>query len=241
MPDRFGPRGVVAVIIPQQNANMQPEYEMMRPEGINNQMYRFDISVHDKVPEAVLKTLPEAHGCYPDAIIVGNSFEMRKVPPAQYEQYRASMEATAKGVQFNTAADGCLAALRTLGARKIGVVSPMTEEYSKSIQAFYGHYGFDAPYAAWLRVVDPKNIIKLTVDDIAEAFQTKGFEECDAILHIGGALGIINMIPLLEEKISRPIVSSTAAAYWYALRKMGISDTRNDLGHLWTVGRIADA
>ena len=30
MPDRFGPRGVVAVFIPVQNSNMQPEYEMMR-------------------------------------------------------------------------------------------------------------------------------------------------------------------------------------------------------------------
>lgn len=241
MPDRFGPRGVVAVIIPQQNANMQPEYEMMRPDGINNQMYRFDISVHDKVPEAVMRTLPETHGCYPDAIIVGNSFEMRKVPPADYEDYRAQMESLADGVPFNTAADGCLAALRTLGARKIGVVSPMTEEYSQSIQHFYSHYGFDAPYAAWLHVVDPKNIIRLTVDDIAGAFETEGFDECDVILHIGGALGIIGMIPELEARIGRPIISSTAAAYWYALRRMGVSDTRDDLGHLWTIGQIAEA
>jgi hypothetical protein len=36
MSDRFGPRGVCAVIIPQQNANMQPEYELMRPTGVNN-------------------------------------------------------------------------------------------------------------------------------------------------------------------------------------------------------------
>ena len=62
MPDRFGPRGVFAVIIPQQNANMQPEYERMRPDGINNQMYRFDISDHDRVAEAVLKTVPTILG-----------------------------------------------------------------------------------------------------------------------------------------------------------------------------------
>ena len=84
MPDRFGPRGVCAVIIPQQNANMQPEYAFMCPEGINNQMYRFDISVHDKVPEAVLDTVPQTHGCRPDTIIVGNSFEMRNVSPVQF-------------------------------------------------------------------------------------------------------------------------------------------------------------
>jgi hypothetical protein len=62
MSDRFGPRGVCAVIIPQQNANMQPEYEFMRPTGVSNQVYRFDISVHDEVPEAVLRTMPETHG-----------------------------------------------------------------------------------------------------------------------------------------------------------------------------------
>ena len=81
MPDRFGPRGVVAVMIPAQNANMQPEYESMRPDGINNQMYRFDISVHDKVAEAVLDALPAALGCYPDMIITGNSIEMRLWSP----------------------------------------------------------------------------------------------------------------------------------------------------------------
>jgi hypothetical protein len=31
MPDHFGPQGVFALFIPLQNANMQPEYEMLRP------------------------------------------------------------------------------------------------------------------------------------------------------------------------------------------------------------------
>ena len=240
MPDRFGPRGVCAVIIPQQNANMQPEYEIMRPEGINNQMYRFDISVHDKVPEAVLKTMPETHGCFPDMTIVGNSFEMRNVGPEEYATYRKQLADTAGDVQFTTAADGCLAALRTLGAKKIAVLSPMTKEYSESIQRYYGHYGFEAPYSAWLHVTDPKNIIKVTVDQILEAFDTDGFGDVDTILHIGGALGLVSMLGELEEKLDRPIVSSNSAAYWYALRKFGIKDTRDDIGKLWTIEDIVE-
>ena len=240
MPDRFGPRGVCAVIIPQQNANMQPEYEIMRPEGINNQMYRFDISVHDKVPEAVLKTMPETHGCFPDMTIVGNSFEMRNVGPEEYATYRKQLADTAGDVQFTTAADGCLAALRTVGAKKIAVLSPMTKEYSESIQRYYGHYGFEAPYSAWLHVTDPKNIIKVTVDQILEAFDTDGFGDVDTILHIGGALGLVSMLGELEEKLDRPIVSSNSAAYWYALRKFGIKDTRDDIGKLWTIEDIVE-
>jgi len=240
MPDRFGPRGVCAVIIPQQNANMQPEYELMRPDGINNQIYRFDISVHDQVPEAVLDTMPQTHGCHPDMIIVGNSFEMRNVTADEYEAYRAQLLERAEGVQLTTAADGCLAALRTLGAKKIGVLSPMSEEYSKSVQTYYGHYGFQAPYAAWLEVKNPKDIINVTVDQILAAFGTDGFDEVDTILHVGGALGIVGMLGDLERELGRPIVSSNAAAYWYALRKFGITDTRDDIGKLWTIEDLVD-
>lgn len=240
MPDRFGPRGVCAVIIPQQNANMQPEYEFMRPADISNQMYRFDISVHDKVPEAVLKTMPETHGCYPDMIIVGNSFEMRNVEPEEYKGYHQQLADVAGDVQFTTAADGCLVALKTLGAKRIGVLSPMSEEYSKSVQNYYGNYGFETPYAAWLKVEDSKDIIKVTVDQILEAFDTEGFEEVDTILHVGGALGLVSMLGELEEKLGRPIVSSNAAAYWYALRLHGIKDTRDDIGKLWTIEEVVE-
>jgi maleate isomerase len=59
MPDRFGPRGVVAVLIPLQNSNMLPEYEAMRPAGINNQMYRFSLVRHDKAADAVLDAVPD--------------------------------------------------------------------------------------------------------------------------------------------------------------------------------------
>jgi hypothetical protein len=44
MPDRYGPRGVLAILIPQQNSVQQPEYEAMRPTGINNQIYRFELA-----------------------------------------------------------------------------------------------------------------------------------------------------------------------------------------------------
>ena len=69
MPNRFGRRGVLAILVPLQNGNMQPEYERMRPTGVSNQIYRFDVSGHDRVGEAVLDSLPGSLGCRPDMII----------------------------------------------------------------------------------------------------------------------------------------------------------------------------
>lgn len=212
----------------------------MRPEGINNQMYRFDISDHDQVPEAVLATVPQTHGCYPDMIIIGNSFEMRNVSNEEYEAYRGEIAKIAKGVPFVTAADGCKAALRTLGAKSIAVLSPMSEEYSKSVQKFYGNLGYETPHATWLEVKESRDIIKVTVDQILDAFKRNDHEDVDTFLHVGGALGMVGMIDELEQKLGRPIVSSNAATYWYALRKLGIKDTRDDLGKLWTIDEIVD-
>ncbi|MBT3991794.1 MAG: hypothetical protein HON14_12340 [Rhodospirillaceae bacterium] len=240
MPDRFGPRGVFAFLIPQQNANMHPEYELMRPDGVNNQMYRFDISVQDKVPEAVLATLPQCHGCYPDMIITGNSIEMRNWSLEIQAEFVKKLEAAARGVPVVTATDATEAALKALGAKRIAVLSPMSEVYSKSVQAYYEALGFEAPYGAWLEVKESIDIIKVTVDQILEALKRNDHDDVDTFLHVGGALGMVSMIAELEQKLGRPIVSSNAATYWYAMRKAGIKDTRDDLGKLWTIEELAD-
>ena len=68
MPDRYGPRGVFAIIIPLQNANMQPEYEMMRPEGVSNQIFRFTLAQHDKAPDAMVSAIGGALEKYGEGV-----------------------------------------------------------------------------------------------------------------------------------------------------------------------------
>ena len=241
MPDRFGPRGVIAAVIPQQNSNMQPEYEAMRPQGINNQMYRFDISDHVKVPDAVLSTLPQVHGCWPDMVICSNSIEMRWWSPERQALYRQQIkEALNDRVPFVTATDACVAALKTVGAKRIGVISPMNEEMSESVRNYYQAHGFDVPNATWLKVATSDRIIEIPIDAVNAAFDRVNTDSIDTFLHVGGALGIVDMLNELEERLGRPVVSSNAATYWYALRMMGIDDELDRGGRL-TRMPLADA
>ncbi len=224
MADRYGPRGVFAFMIPLQNSNMQPEYEAMRPEGVNNQIYRFDLSKADHAPQAMLKALPGAKGCWPDLVVCGNSLEMRNWSVEQQARYRKDVEAAVPDVPVITATDACEAALRTLGAKRIAVLSPMHETYSRSVQGYYRAIGFDVPYATWLEVPVPEEIINVPLEAVYEAFARMDHEDVDTFLHVGGALGITHMIDELEEKLGRPVISSNAATYWYAMRKHGITD-----------------
>ena len=234
MPDRFGPRGVFALFIPLQNANMQPEYELLRPAGINNQIYRFTLEIPDKVPEAVLRVVDQGLGCWPDMVVIGNSVEMRVWTPAQHEDYKASLQEILGDIPVVTAADACVAGLKTLGAKRIAALSPMSDVYSESVQAFYQTRGFDVPYHAGLQVKKPEDIIKVTLDQAREGFRKIDHDDVDTFLHVGGALGIVDMLDELEKDLGRPIVSVNAATYWYALRRHGISDPMPGFGKLLT-------
>jgi len=240
MPDRFGPRGVFALFIPLQNANMQPEYEMLRPQGISNQIYRFTLEIPDRVPEAVLRVIKGGLGCWPDQVIVGNNVEMRIWTPDQHAEYRAQLQEAIGDVPLVTATDACVAALKTMGAKRIAALSPMSDVYSQSVQDYYQAMGFEVPYHAGLQVKKPEDIIKVSLEEALAGFRKLDHDDVDTFLHVGAALGIVDMVEELERELGRPIVSTNIATYWYALRQHGINDVLEGFGQLARKTEIAD-
>ncbi len=232
MPDQFGPRGTIAIIIPLQNANIQPEYGTMQPDGINNQIYRFDISGHNNVAGAILDAAPGSLLCWPDMIISAVSLEMHAWSHQQQDGFRAKFAEQAQGTPFALATDATEAALRTLGAKRIGILAPMSAVNSESAKAYYEETGFEVPYTTSLEIKKSEDIIKVTVDQINTGFETIDYEDVDTILHVGGALGIVDMIDGLEARFGKPVVSVNAATYWYALRQLGITDRIPGFGQL---------
>lgn len=232
MPDRFGPRGVVAVLIPVQNSNMQPEYEMMRPEGISNQMYRFNITSPDTVGEAVLEVVPHTLKCWPDMIIGGNSLEMRDWSVEKQKWYTGEFEKLSEGKPFALATDAVIAALRTVGAKRIGMMSPLSVANSQSAVDYYTAHGFEIASATALLVDHPVNAVNVPMERVIEAFEEVDSPDVDTLLHVGGSLGIVPLVQELEDKFGKPVLSVNAATYWYALRKMGINDPIPGFGKL---------
>lgn len=240
MPDRFGPRGTFAIIIPLQNANMQPEYEAMRPDGINNQIYRFDISAHDSASDAVLGAVPGCLLCWPDMIIGGVSMEMHAWSRQRQDDYRAAFAAQAKTTPSVLASDATEAALKTIGAKRIGILAPMSAENSKSAQDYYEAAGFEVPYTTSLGVKKSEEIINVTPEQINAGFDQINHDGVDTLLHVGGALCIVAMIEDLEARYGKPVVSVNAATYWYALRRHGIADPMPGFGQLLLQTSIAE-
>jgi maleate isomerase len=232
MPDRFGPRGVLALLVPLQNSNMQPEYEAMRPQGINNQIYRIDLFVADRVPEAAIRVIDGALGCWPDVVVVGNSVEMRLMTPAMFDDYRATLQEKIGDIPLVTATDATIAALEAVGAKRIATISPMSDAYSQSVADYYQAFGFEVPCHSGLQVGLPQNIINLGYAEARDAFRKLDRDDIDTFLHVGGALGIADSIEKLEQEFGRPVVSVNVATYWRALRTIGMTNPLTGFGRL---------
>ncbi len=232
MPDRFGPRGVIALFIPLQNSNMQPEYEAMRPPGISNQIYRFSLAAPDKVPEAAIRDVAGGLGCWPDIVVIGNSVEMRGLSAAAFDDYRAALQDKIGAVPLVTATDATVAGLKALGAKRIAAISPMSDAYSDNVAAYYEEHGFEVPYHAGLQVGRSEDIIRIGFAEAHEALLSLDHDDVDAFLHVGGALGIADSIEKLEQELGRPVVSSNVATYWHTLRRLGLPDRLEGFGRL---------
>ena len=232
MPDRFGPRGVLALMIPLQNSNMQPEYESLRPEGVSNQCYRFTLTQPDKVHEAVLDSMPGTTGCHPDLVITGNSMEMRYWSVERQEWYVEEHKKLLPDVPVITATEATVAGLRTVGAKKIAMLTPMIELFAESARQYYNDMGFEVLRHDFLKVPLPEDIINLPIEKVFEAFDGLDGDDVDCFLHVGGALGIVDYLDALEERLGRPVISVIAVTYWYALRKLGVTDALDRGGRI---------
>jgi maleate isomerase len=232
MPDRFGPRGVIALFIPLQNANMQPEYEAMRPPGISNQIYRFSLAAPDRVPEAAISDIAGGLGCWPDLVVIGNSVEMRGLSVAQFDDYRDALQENIGAVPLVTATDATVTALKLMKAKRLAVISPMSDAYSQNVAAYYQAHGFEVPYHAGMQVKRPQDIIEIGYAEARDALRELDHDDVDTFLHVGGALGIADSIEALERELGRPVISSNVATYWHALRRLGLSDPLTGFGQL---------
>lgn len=232
MPDRYGPRGVFALLIPQQNSCQQPEYEAMRPAGVNNQIYRFELESQDDVAAAVLRAMPGAHGCWPDLIVGGNSLEMRGWSLARQARYREELLARANGVPVVNATDATEAALRKVGAQRIALFVPLYQETLDSAAGYWEAVGFDVPYRTCMGIRHPRHSIGITLEQVTAVFEEIDHDDVDTLVHIGGSLGIGDMIEPLEAKFGKPVLSVNQTAYWYALRTHGIADPVPGRGRL---------
>lgn len=88
------------------------------------------------------------------------------------------------------------------------------------------------PYLTWLGIGHPKDSINVPIETIEAAFEEIDHDDVDTLLHVGGSLGVADMVERLETKFNKPVISGIPATYWFALSTLGIDDPIPGFGQL---------
>jgi maleate cis-trans isomerase len=132
------------------------------------------------------------------------------------------MSAAAGGVPAITSAHAMVRALRALGARRIGLVSPYSEEVNaKARRYFSGKHGLEIAVLEGFAARDSYAIGKLGPENARDAFARIDRPEIDAFAVPGANFPTMASIAAWEREFKKPVVSSTQAAVWAMAKALG--------------------
>ena len=220
----YAPRGLIGVLTPQANTTVEPEFSILWPPGIamiNARMVSDKASIEDRLVD-YLAQLDQSVGQFANAPVDAIAFACTG---ASYlagldgeREVVARLEAQ-RGVPFITAAHAVTAALRALGAERIGLVSPYPSALTDRSVRYWAAGGFAVD-----AVVNVKGdgasfhpIYSIGAAGACDALDALAGKKLEAIVMLG--TGMPTLAPILDRPFvdGAPVISCMLCLAWAAV------------------------
>jgi maleate isomerase len=128
-----------------------------------------------------------------------------------------------------------IAAGQSLGAKRLGFITPYVPEVSQQMQAALEQAGFNITAFGSFEEGNDRVVARITEQSIlAAAEHVAGAASCDALVISCTNLRCLRIIPEIEARTGVAVISSNQALAWHMLRLSGVEDTRTGLGRLFS-------
>ena len=133
----------------------------------------------------------------------------------------------ATGVPATTTATAVADALEAIGARRIFMATPYSQEVNAREVAFLGRHGVEVSRQLSFGCTKSRDVSHVPVDRIRDRLLAQGAEisKAGALFVSCTMLRAMEIAEWLEEKLGVPVVTSNSAAMWAMLRAIGESGT----------------
>ena len=236
--DGDGRRARIGIVVPSVNTVMEPWAARAVPEGVSlhfSRMYLPAATTADTLIEMdrtdgksalrqLSSVLPHviAYGCTASSIVQG----------LDYDAHLRAEIAEGYAVPATTAAHAIVTALKTLGARNVSIVSPYSAKVDAAEHAYFTAAGFDVAGGAFLGIVDGFKLAEPSPDTLFDLGRRGMDAGADALVISCLNTRSHTVIERLEQALGKPVVTSTQATLWHALRLAGIDDPIPGYGRL---------
>jgi maleate isomerase len=224
----------IGLLVPSSNTTMEPDFYAMAPMGVTVHTARMRLS--QGTPEALIRMAEDTEGgagLLADAgvdIIVYGCTTGSLVGGVEWEEGLVGRIEEETGIPAVSTSSAVVEALRTLGAKRIGVATPYSEELNGLEKSFLEDLGFQVTGIRGLSLLDNLDIGRVgrgTLEDITREVA----DDADAVFISCTNLPAVGLIEEFEKEFNRPVVTSNQASMWAALRG-SVSPGVNGFGEL---------
>jgi len=224
----IGTRATLGLIVLQADETIEPEMaQMMAIEGVSlyHSRIRMEADITPETLATMLEGIPGSTDLLPaidfDVIGYACTSGATVIGPENVARAVQSARPSAKVTDPVTAT---IAALRHLGAKRIGFVTPYVADVSGAMRALLELEGFEIATFASFEEGDDRVVARIAPASIHAAILAVNAQaECDAIFVSCTNLRVLGIAAAAEAEIGRPVVSSNIALGWHMLQLAGLN------------------
>ncbi|CAG2137863.1 maleate cis-trans isomerase family protein [Cupriavidus plantarum] len=239
----LGPRGVIGIMTPGPNVNVENEMMDMRPRGVINAVDRYYVPNQKIVQNEdwsiimrnVAANLDDSVRRLREALIDHLVLGMSSQSYMGGERGSfALLEHLQKisGLDVTMGAQSAEQAFKLCGARKIALLTPYYPVIEQNAIDYFTARGFEVVHVEGLKCKSIIHVASQTYEELAAATMRCEAAKPDAILQLGTNLAYAKVANDAEKWLRKPVFASGPVIYWSALRKMGIKDQIDGFGSL---------
>ncbi len=219
----YAPSGILGVLTPQANTTVEPEFGILLPPGtgmiaarLTSDRPTIDERLVDYV-ESMERSLDQFANVPLDAVAFACTGAAYLVDPAEEDRHLAKIE-MGRGYPVVTAANALCDALESLGAQRIGIVSPYGDPLHENALEYWEKRGLTIVRAERIASDDAAfhPIYSLGGDASGSALEAIGTDGLEAIAMLGTGLPTLPAI-LRAGAHSLPVVSPNLCLVWRSL------------------------
>ena len=180
---------------------------------------RLSAAAADILPGEALDVL--VYACTAASVVLGNE------TVAEY------MNRAKPGIPCVTPSSAAFDAFDALGAKKISVLTPYTQDVTDSLATYFSQRSASVVNATCFGLTDDREMARISRESIIEGAVATCAEEADALFVSCTAVRAASCVEELEDRLGKPVVTSNQAMVWRCARHLGITSTPPGGGKLF--------
>lgn len=150
-----------------------------------------------------------------------------------YDATTTQQMAAGAGVPCLTSAQAIGQAVRALGARRIALVSPYSQEVlARARHYFESRYGLAVMAMEGFSATDSYAISTISAEHATDAFRRIDQPEIEVLVVPGGNFPTMRSIATWEQQFQKPVITTNQAALWAMMGVMQVATPLPGLGRL---------